>query len=654
MNRILWEPSKQRQMDAQVTQFIQWVNGRYQAQFAGYDELWAWSVTELEAFWASVFEYFFGEEPGDVLPQRRMPGASWFPDAKVNFAQELFRRAPQTGPALYFENELGRQKCYTLVELRNQVAGVARALRQWGVKPGDRVVGYIPNIPEAVVALLATVSVGAIWSVCSPDFGEPSVLDRFRQIEPKVLFVVDGYTYHGRLFDKHSAAENMVRQLPSVQRVVTVRYVDQQGDWQLQHSGAIDFEDLVKKPRALTFDSVPFDHPLWILFSSGTTGLPKPIVHGHGGMLLTQLVTQMFHFDLGPTDRFFWFTTTGWMMWNVVVSGLLTGSAIILYDGSPSYPSWDRLWDLTERLGVTFFGTSAAYVHGLMKAAWSPRRSHNLSSLKTIATTGSPLHPQAFDWIYDEVKADVQLAPTSGGTDVCSSLVGGCPLKPVRRGEMQCRMLGAKVAAYDECGQAVSQSVGELVVTAPMPAMPLYFWADPGGVRYYKSYFERYPGVWTHGDWVSITESGGAVILGRSDATLNRYGVRMGSSELYRAVDTVGAVEDSLVIEFARRPGTSFMPLFVKLVPGETWSSELEVEIKQVIRQTLSPRHVPDAIVVMQDIPKTLNGKKLEVPVKRLMMGESVARVVNVDAMANPECLAEYVDYAKRWADVPG
>lgn len=648
-NPILWEPSESLKDSAEITRFIEWLTPRY-GSFETYDDLWTWSVSELEAFWGAVLEYFLGKTDKTVLTQRVMPGAEWFPHTPINFAEEVLRRTRRQSPAVYFANERGYTRQYTYDELYEEVARVAATLRGWGIRPGDRVAAYLPNIPETLVAFLATASIGAIWSVCSPDFGGPSVLDRFRQIAPRVLLVGDGYTYNGKQIDRKPLARTLAEDLPSVEHIITVSYLNPDEGWGFDHPGVTPWNTLVANaPKApLHFEPLPFQHPLWILYSSGTTGLPKPIVQGHGGMLLTHLVNSVLHLNLGPQDQLFWFSTTGWMMWNVVVSALLAGSGIVLYDGSPSYPTLDHLWNLCETLPITVFGTSAAYIHGLMKAGFNPGQAHNLSSLRTLATTGSPLNPEAYDWVYQSLKADLQLAPASGGTDVCSPFVGGVPLLPVRRGEMQCRILGAKVEAYDEAGRSVLNTVGELVITEPMPAMPLFFWGDDvQHTRYRQSYFDRYPGVWTHGDWIRITKTGGATIFGRSDSTLNRYGVRMGSSEIYRAVAPVSEIEDSLVVEFSRKPGGSYMPLFVKLVPGTPWSASIEDAIRHAIKSALSPRHLPDAMIPVSDIPKTLNGKKLEIPVKRILMGEPVATVVNVDAMMNPECLGEYVTYGQ-------
>ncbi len=648
-NPILWEPSESFKDTAEITRFMHWLAPRY-GPFKTYADLWTWSVSDLEGFWGAVFEYFLGYKTDTVLVRRVMPGAEWFPHTRLNFAEEILRRARRETYAVYFANEEGLQARYTYRELHAKVAGVAATLKSWGIKPGDRVAAYLPNIPETLVAFLATASIGAVWSVCSPDFGSPSVVDRFQQIAPRVLFVVDGYPYNGKRFDRRPIAHTLVEALPSIEHIVTVPYLAPEEAWGFDHPGVAAWDTLMASASEgeIHFEPLPFQHPLWILYSSGTTGLPKPIVHGHGGMLLTHLVNAVFHLDLGSQDQFFWFSTTGWMMWNVVISGLLSGSGILLYDGSPSYPTLNHLWDLCEALPITVFGTSAAYVHGLMKAGFNPGQSRDLSSLRTIATTGSPLNPEAYDWVYRAIKSDVQLAPASGGTDVCSPFVGGVPLLPVRRGEMQCRILGTKVEAYDENGESLLNTVGELVITEPMPAMPLFFWGDDTHhTRYHQSYFSKYPGVWTHGDWIRITDDGGVIILGRSDSTLNLYGVRMGSAEIYRAVDQVAQVEESLVVEFSRKPGASYMPLFVKLMPGTAWSISLEEAIRDMIKTTLSPRHLPNAIIPVTDIPKTLNGKKLEIPIKRILMGEPPGTVVNVDAMMNPESLREYIAYSQ-------
>lgn len=647
-NPILWEPSPTLQSTAEITRFMRWLDGRY-GSFSRYGDLWQWSVHDVERFWAAVYEYFLQIKPQTVLPERIMPGAQWFGDSQVNFAEEVFRRARRGGVLITFENESGETRGLTYQQLQSQVKGLAFTFREWGIKPGDRIAAYLPNIPETVVAFLAAASIGAIWSVASPDFGPPSVLDRFRQIDPTVLLAVDGYRYNGRDFDRRTVVHRLVEGLPSLRHVVTVPYLFPNADWTIGHAHAVPWADVVQDRSSLRFEPVSFNHPLWVLYSSGTTGLPKPIVHGHGGMLLTQLVNTVLHLNLSQSDQFFWFSTTGWMMWNVVISGLLAQSGIVLYDGSPTHPSPEHLWSLAERVGVTVFGASAAYLHGLMKAGVSPGRSHDLSALKTLATTGSPLNPEAYDWVYEMVKPDIQLAPASGGTDICSPFVGGCPLLPVRRGEMQCRILGAKVEAFDEQGQALIDAVGELVVTEPMPAMPLFLWGDDSQyTRYKQSYFEKFPGVWTHGDWIRITPEGGAVILGRSDSTLNRYGVRMGTSEIYRAVARVPEVDDALVVEYSPAPGQSFMPLFVSLMPGEHWSQSVSEHIRAAITTALSPRHLPDAIIPVEDIPRTLSGKKLEVPIKRILQGEPAEAVLSVDAMANPECLGEYLRYAEQ------
>ena len=537
-------------------------------------------------------------------------------------------------------------------ELRAQVAAVAAGLRELGVERGDRVVAYLPNIPEAIVAFLATASIGAVWSSCSPDFGPASVVDRFAQIEPKVLFAVDGYRYGGKDFDRRETiaapagrdAEPRAHRRPPLPRPRSRPLLPARRD-ALGRAAR-------RRARApsSSFERVPFDHPLWVLYSSGTTGLPKAIVQGQGGILLEHLKKLHLHVDAHPGDRLFWFTTTGWMMWNFLVSGLLTRAAIVLYDGSPGHPDMNVLWDLAERAGVTMFGTSASYIAACMKAGVEPGAGRDLSRLKAVGSTGSPLSPEGFDWIYEHVGADTWLFSTSGGTDLCTAFVGGVALLPVYRGELQARALGAAVEAWDEEGNAVIGEVGELVVTEPMPSMPVFFWGDPDGSRYRASYFEHYPGVWRHGDWIEITSRGTAVIYGRSDSTINRSGVRMGTSEIYRAVLGVDEIIDALVVDVPR-PGTEgWMPLFVVLREGAELDDELRKEIARRVREQCSPRHVPDEVFQIAEVPRTLSGKVLEVPVKRILMGTPAEQAASRDSLANPAALDYFSEMAARLA----
>jgi acetoacetyl-CoA synthetase len=647
---LLWEPSPVSVERSTLTRYMRWLEAERGRSFADYGSLWEWSVAELEEFWASIWDFaeITPSAPySEVLDQRVMPGARWFTGAELNYAEHPFRGKRNEDVAVLHASELRGLEELSWGELRDQVARVAGGLRELGVQRGDRVVAYLPNVPEALVAFLATASVGAIWSSCSPDFGASSVVDRFAQIEPKVLFAADGYRYGGRDFDRLDVVAALQGEMPTLERTVILPYLDAQPNLSPLER-AITWERLLASGDGarLDFEPVPFDHPLWVLYSSGTTGLPKAIVHGHGGILLEQLKKMQLHVDLHEGDRLFWFTTTGWMMWNFLISGLLTRAAIVLYDGSPGAPDMGVLWDLAERSRTTCFGTSASYVAACMKAGVEPSSGRDLSALRSVGSTGSPLAPESFDWIYQHVGEDTWLFSTSGGTDVCTAFVGGVPILPVHRGELQARALGAKVEAFDEDGRSVVDQVGELVITEPMPSMPLFLWGDPDGSRYRASYFEHYPGVWRHGDWIEITSRGTAVIYGRSDSTINRQGVRMGTSEIYRAVQSVPEVLDALVVDVPR-PGTEgWMPLFVVLREGTELGDELSDEIKRRIRERCSPRHVPNEIFHIVEVPRTLSGKVLEVPVKRILMGTAPEQVASRDSLANPAALDYFVELA--------
>ena len=622
MPTLLWEPPPALVERAVMTRFM------HERGIDDYHELWNWSVDDLEGFWGAVWE-FFGVDGGydQVLGSRAMPGAEWFPGAQVSYPEHLFRGKDPDALAIIHASELREQADLTWGELREQVARIAGGLRALGVGPGDRVAAYIPNIPEAVAAFLATASLGAVWSSCSPDFGARSVIDRFAQIEPKVLLAVDGYRYNGRDFDRTDTVRGIHEEVGG--RLVRLGYLDGSG-----------WEPGFEQPGEPTFERVPFDHPLWVLYSSGTTGLPKAIVHGQGGILLEHLKKLHLHIDAQAGDRVFWFTTTGWMMWNFLVSGLLTDAAIVLYDGSPGHPDMGVLWDLAERAQVTCFGTSAAYIAACMKAGVEPGDGRDLSRLRAVGSTGSPLSPEGFRWVYDHVGNDTWLFSTSGGTDLCTAFVGGCPILPVYEGELQARALGASVESWDPEGRPLIGEVGELVVTKPMPSMPLYLWNDPDGERYRESYFDTYPGVWRHGDWIEITERGTAIITGRSDATINRGGVRMGTAEIYSAVLGVDEVVDALVVDVE-----GFMPLFVVLRDGAGLDDELVKRIRTRVREDCSPRHVPDEVVAVEQVPRTLSGKVLELPVKRILMGTPPEQAASRDSLANPDAL----DFFVRW-----
>jgi acetoacetyl-CoA synthetase len=646
----LWDPPTELVENARLTEYMRWLEGERGLRFADYDELWRWSVDDLEGFWSSIWDFFEVQADGDPAPalaSREMPGARWFPNTSLNYAEHIFAGKDDAETAILHASELRELSELSWGELRAQVAAVAAGLRELGVEHGDRVVAYLPNIPEAIVAFLASASIGAVWSSCSPDFGPASVVDRFAQIEPKVLFAVDGYRYGGKDFDRRETLVQLQAEMPSLARTVVLPYLDPEPDLSPLRD-AIRWDELLASGEGaeLTFERVPFDHPLWVLYSSGTTGLPKAIVQGQGGILLEHLKKLHLHVDAHPGDRLFWFTTTGWMMWNFLVSGLLTRVAIVLYDGSPGHPDMGVLWDLAERAGVTMFGTSASYIAACMKDGVDPGAGRDLSCLGAVGSTGSPLSPEGFDWVYEHIGDKTWLFSTSGGTDLCTAFVGGVSLLPVYRGELQGRALGAAVEAWDEEGNPVVDEVGELVVTEPMPSMPVFFWGDPDGSRYRASYFEHYPGVWRHGDWIEITSRGTAIIYGRSDSTINRSGIRMGTSEIYRAVLDVDAVLDALVVDVPR-PGTEgWMPLFVVLREGAELDDALRKEIARRVRERCSPRHVPDEVFQIAEVPRTLSGKVLEVPVKRILMGTPPEQAASRDSLANPAALDWFVELA--------
>jgi acetoacetyl-CoA synthetase len=649
---LLWEPSAELVERSRLTEFSRWLQLERGLSFAGYDELWRWSVDDVDGFWSAIWEFFEVQSDGDpspVLASREMPGARWFPNTSLNYAEHVFAGKDDDEVAILHASELRDLAELRWGDLRRQVAATAAGLRALGVGRGDRVVAYLPNIPEAIVAFLATASVGAVWSSCSPDFGPASVVDRFAQIEPKILFAVDGYRYGGKDFDRRETVARLQEAIPTLERTVVVPYLDSDPDL-LPLRDAVAWEQVQREGEGaeLVFERVPFDHPLWVLYSSGTTGLPKAIVQGQGGILLEHLKKLNLHIDAHPGDRLFWFTTTGWMMWNFIVSGLLTRAAIVLYDGNPGHPDMGALWDLAERAGVTMFGTSAAYIGACIKAGVEPGAGRDLSALKAVGSTGSPLAPEGFDWIHEHVGAGTWLFSTSGGTDLCTAFVGGVVTLPVHRGEIQARALGAAVEAWDEEGEPVVEEVGELVVTEPMPSMPIYFWGDEDGSRYRESYFEMFPGVWRHGDWLELTSRGTAIIYGRSDSTINRGGIRMGTSEIYRAVLGIDAIVDALVVDVPR-PGTDgWMPLFVVMREGTELDGALPGEIARRVREQCSPRHVPDEVFEIDEVPRTLSGKVLEVPVKRILMGTPVEKAASRDSLANPQALDYFVEMARR------
>jgi len=646
----LWQPTEERLERSNLTRYARWLADERGVTSEGYEELWRWSVHNLEDFWGSIWDFFEVQaaEPYErVLGLREMPGAEWFGGARLSYVEHIFAGKEDSGPALHHASELRELHTMTWGELRSLTQLVAGGLKALGVGPGDRVVAYVPNIAEAVAAFLATASIGAVWSSCSPDFGARSVVDRFAQIEPKVLIAVDGYRYNGGDFDRMDTVAGLQREIPSLQATVVLPYLDPSPD-PARLDDALRWEELLTRGEGapLELEPLPFDHPLWVLYSSGTTGLPKAIVHSQGGILLEHLKKMHLHLDAQPGDRVFWFTTTGWMMWNFLVGVLLTDAEIVLYDGSPGHPDLGVLWDLAERSGTTTFGTSAAFISSCMKEGVKPREGRDLSRLTAVGSTGSPLPPEGFRWVYDHVGADTWLFSTSGGTDVCTAFVGGVPTLPVYTGELQGRSLGCAVEAFDEEGQPVVGEVGELVIAQPMPSMPIYLWDDADGERMRESYFDMYPGVWRHGDWIEVNRRGGAIIHGRSDSTINRGGVRMGTSEIYRAVLDLDEITDALVVDVPREGQESWMPLFVVLREGAELDDDLTRAIAKRVRKWCSPRHVPDEVLAVAEVPRTLSGKVLEVPVKKILSGLAPEQAATRDSLANPGALDWFVDLA--------
>ncbi len=655
--RLLWQPTAQDVEQANLTRYMRWLEREKGISAASYAELWRWSVDHIGDFWGSMWEYFdlpASRRSDTPLAESKMPGAVWFPGARLNYAENIFHKMPAGQPVLIYKGETGPAVTLSRDEIVARTGAVARALREMGVQPGDRVVAYLPNIPEAIIAVLAAASLGATWSSCPPDFGSRSVLDRFTQINPKVLFAVDGYEYGGKWYDRRAIVAELRAALPTLEKTILV------GSGQL----AVNSEQLIvdserdvvlweeimgEEPDGgeLVFYQAPFDHPLWILYSSGTTGLPKPIVQGHGGILLEHLKNITFHNDLRKSDRFFWYSSTGWMMWNYLLGSLLTGCTAVLYNGSPAYPDLNTLWRLAEETGMTYFGTSAAFIGACIKAGIRPNQEYDLSRIRAVGSTGSPLTASGFEWIYENINERLALESLSGGTDLCTAFVGGVRLLPIYAGEIQGASLGAKVLAFNEAGEPVIDEVGELVIAEPMPSMPLYFWNDPGMVRYQASYFEMYPGVWRHGDWIEFNERSGCIIYGRSDSTINRQGVRMGTSEIYQAVESFPEIADSLIIDLELLGRESFLPLFVVLAAGATLDDTLKARIKQKLRGDVSPRHVPDDIIEITAVPYTLSGKKMEVPVRRILLGHDVEKAVNIGAMRNPESIQFFIEFAQ-------
>jgi acetoacetyl-CoA synthetase len=644
---VVWTPPRDAGETSQLGRYMHWLSDAKGLSFDGYDELRAWSVTELEAFWESIWSHFDIQSHAPyetVLADRAMPGARWFPGARLNYAEHALRHAAADRPALVAIGEDGPPDEISWRELRGLVGSVAAALRGRGIGQGDVVAGYLPNCPEAVIAYLACATIGAIWSSCAPDLEPEAALDRLAQLRPAALIAADGYRFGGRDHDRREAVVRLAGALGDLRATVIVERVGAGAPAGLDPE---PWDALAAQPREPQFAALPFDHPLYVLFSSGTTGAPKGIVHGHGGQLLDHVRHHALHLDLGPDDRFSFYTTTNWMIWNWLVAGLLVGSTIVLHDGSPRHPELDAQFAVAARAGVTVHGTSAGYLTACAKAGLAPGSSHDLGALRAIASTGSPLPPETFHWIAESVGPQVWPVSTSGGTDVCSAFVSGCPLLPVRAGEIQCRCLGAAVEVFDDDGRSVVGQVGELVITEPLPSMPVRFWDDPEGERYRASYFEEFPGVWRHGDWASLSDDGAVVILGRSDSTLNRHGVRLGTAEIYAAVERLPEIADSLVIGVEQEGGAYWMPLFVALAGDVELTDELRATILDAIRAATSPRHLPDEIVAVPAIPRTLTGKKLEVPVKRILMGADPATALRRSSVADPAALDAFAELAR-------
>jgi acetoacetyl-CoA synthetase len=654
---LLWTPSAARINKSHLTAFMRWLAQERGRKFGSYEELWRWSVGDLEGFWQAIWDFFEvrSSTPYErVLGERRMPGAKWFPGARLNYAQHALRHERANSVALMHLSERTPLSRVSWEDLGGKVRILATQLRKLGVQPGDRVVAYLPNTPEAIIAMLATTSIGAIWASCGPDFGTRGVLDRYSQLAPKVMFCVDGYQYGGKPFDRKAEVQKIIGQLDSLRHVIYLPYLNRE-DRQPLSANTLLWDELLDQPAVAAsefqYEQVPFEQPLWILFSSGTTGLPKPICHSHGGIILEQLKHLAFNFEVHPGERLFFFTTTGWMMWNFLASSLLSNVVPLLYDGNPAWPSPDVLWKMVDDSGATLFGTSPTYISALEKGGFVPKDKFKLSTLESVTLAGSPVTPECMEWIYNNVKKDLWVASGSGGTDVCTGFVSGAQILPVYAGEIQARSLGCCVYAYNERGESVVNQVGELVVTEPMPSMPVCFWNDTDNKRYLESYFQDYPGVWRHGDFFKINERGGCFVLGRSDATLNRHGVRIGTAEIYRSLGTLSEIDDSLIVNLDLPHGKFFMPLFVKLKDGVSLDEGITERIRATLRREYSPRHVPDRICQVAAIPYTLTGKKMEVPVRKILLGVAPEKAANRDAVANPHALDFFIEYARTQTD---
>ncbi len=646
--KCLWKPSDSFRKESKLSEYMHWLAHSGGPSFEEYQDLWQWSADHPRAFWESLWNYFnimHDGSPEFIMSDEQMPDTRWFGGTSLNLAEHIFRQASDDRPAIVYSNEAGRTGEISWKALGQSVGALQASLEAWGMKEGDRMAAFLPNCPEATISFLAANALGLVWSSCSPDFGVSAVIDRFAQIEPRVLIVVDGYHYGGKAFDKTDQVNKIIHALPSVEKVIVIPYIGSPKEIK----NSISWESAVSNDRnSPVFRRVPFEAPVWVLYSSGTTGIPKAITHSQGGVLMELLKYLTFHNNVKPGDRSFWYTTTGWMMWNYLQGALLCGATIVLYDGSPAYPEVDQLWRLAEQWKISHLGTSAGYVVANMKEDVVPNKKYDLGSLISIGSTGSPLPPEAFDWIYSSVDKNIWLTSISGGTDVCSAFVGGCPLWPVYSGEIQCRALGCNLHAYNENGEPVLDEVGEMVITSPMPSMPIYFWNDENKERYRSSYFEEFPGVWRHGDWIRITPRNGIIIYGRSDATLNRGGVRIGTSEVYRAVNSIPEISDSIIVCIEKEGGDFYMPLFVVPAEGTELTDEIKKKVNTTLRSTCSPRHVPDEIREIREVPYTISGKKTEAPVKKILMGVDPSKAIKRDALRNPEALEYFVELAKK------
>lgn len=654
----IWVPDPLTVAQANVTGFAEWLGARHKLHLADYHALWAWSTTNIELFWAAIWDYFEikSERPEMVLADRGMPGAEWFPGARLNYAEQLLRRAGTAGPAILHADERLELRSISRETLIDQVLRVATQLRALGVKPGDRVAACLPNRPEAMIAMLAAASVGAIWSIVSPEAGVDGVLDRFSQIEPELLFVTDSYRFNGRMMDRRAEAEALAAGLPTLKHVIWVPGSESANP--LSIPALISWDDMLEAAGAqpaldaFPFEQVSFTHPLWILFSSGTTGLPKALAHSHGGMLLEQLKCMAFQLDLKPGDRIFFYTITGWMMWNFLVGSMLAGATPVLFEGHPTQPDVGILWRVAALSEAAVFGGSPSYVKLMQQADYRPSSENDFPKLRAVLLSGSPASAECMQWFLDAVKPNLWVQSGSGGTDICSGFVGGTPILPVYAGEIQARCLGVAAHAFDEDGHPLIDEVGELVITEPMPSMPVCFWGDDDGSKYHSAYFDTYPGIWRHGDFFRINRRGGCFVLGRSDATLNRHGVRIGTAEIYRSLEQLAGIADSLIVNIDLPDGEFWMPLFVKLADGVRLDGALEQRIRVHLRSTLSPRHVPDEILSVADIPYTVTGKRLEVPVRRILMGTPIEQAVGKGTAHNLGALAYFVELAAERAGI--